>query len=101
LFRTFENKGFAFGIVSKSTFLAKLQVLPVYAGCLTAILKIVMISMLRISADCTVLFPPLKTLILPLKSCRYLNFWQSFKYFRFILVFARYLQFRDDIDVAR
>ena len=43
--------GFAVEIASISQFLAKLQVLPVYAGFLAAILKIVMMSMSLISAD--------------------------------------------------
>ena len=62
MFPTLENIGFAVGIASISHLLAKLKVRPVYAGFLAAILKIVMMSMSLISADCTIVFPTLENI---------------------------------------
>ena len=62
VFPILENMGSAVVIVSISLFLAKIQVLPVYAGFIAAILKIVMTSMSHISGDCTVLFPTLENI---------------------------------------
>ena len=59
VFRTFEIMDLAVRIVSISQFLAELQVLPVYAGFLAAILKIVM---MLTRADCTIVFPTLENI---------------------------------------
>ena len=62
MFPTLENIGFAVGIVSISLFLAKIQVLPVYAGFMAAILKIVMTAMSHICDDCIIVFPTLENI---------------------------------------
>jgi hypothetical protein len=62
VFPTLENIGFAVGIASISQLLAKLQVLPVYACFLAAILKIVMMSMSRISVYCPFVFSALENM---------------------------------------
>ena len=70
------------------------------AGFPVAILNFLLISMSIISGDCTIVFPFQKTYILPFKSCRYVNFGERYKYFRFLPIYGRRLEFLAAIDVA-
>ena len=63
VFPTFETIDLAVRIVPISQFLAKLQVLPVYGGCMAAILNFLLISMSGISGDCTNVFHTFETWI--------------------------------------
>jgi hypothetical protein len=78
--------GIAVGIVTISQFLPKLQVLLVYAGFLAAILKIVIISMSRIRADCTIVFGTLdlENVGFAVGIVSISQFWQAYTYFRFV-----------------
>ena len=76
-------------IATTSPMLANLQLLPVYAGFLAAILNFDLICMSRISSDCTIVFPTLENMdvvvgILSISQCFamlqvlpiYADFWQ-------------------------
>ena len=76
-------------IATTSPRLANLQLLPVYAGFLAAILNFDTISMSRISSDCTIVFPTLENMdvvvgIVSISQCFamlqvlpiYADFWQ-------------------------
>ena len=94
--------GVAVGIVSISQFLAKLQVLPVYAGFLAAILNFVMISMTlsRIIVDCTIVLSSLENIGFAVGIASISQLLANFKYFRFMAVDGRHLEFLTDIDVG-
>jgi len=99
VFPTLETKGFAVGIVSIFQFVAKYKYFR-FSSFLAAILNFVVISMVRIGADCAVVFPSLRTWVLQLESCLYLILWHSYKYFRFIPVYGSHQKCPDYINIA-
>ena len=83
-----DSIGFAVGIASISQLLAKLQVLPVYACFLAAILKIVMMAMSLIRSDCTTVFTIFETMDL---AVRIVSISQLLAKFKVLPVYAGFL----------
>ena len=101
VFHRFDNVGFAVGIVSISLFLAKIQVLPVYAGFMAAILKIVMTSMPHISGDCTVVFLTLENIGFAVGIVSISQFMAKLPVFPvYSRFYGRHLEFPADADIA-
>ena len=67
VFPTFDTIDLAVRIVPISQLLAKLQVLPVYGWCMTAILNFLPISLSGISGDCTIVLPTFETIDLAVR----------------------------------
>ena len=92
---------FTVGIVSISLFLAKIQVLPVYAGFMAAILKIVMMSMSHISDDCIIVFPILENMGFAVGIVSISQFMTKLPVFPvYSRFYGRHLEFSADADIA-
>ena len=101
LCHTLEDIGFAVGIASISQFWAKLQVLLVYAGFLAAILKILIMSMSRISADCTIVFSTVEIIDLAIRIVSISQFLANLQaYPVYSSCYGRHLEFSANIDIA-